>query len=162
MRVRTQLIPGGLTWRRSLCKSLSESRGWLVQAAAQHQYSGSINSSHVIGKRPGQRRIGNCAVFLGTLQVPGNMMNAEYFHVIASRAVDGNVVFMNDELTCSMHSSCPPHAGEAIELFCTLAQFFDKRTGSWRIILRDVLSDFVDRTKRCFCPFKRHVLQKRR
>jgi hypothetical protein len=71
------------------------------------------------------------------LQLSGHMMNAQYFHVVSAHAINGKVVFMNDELTRSVHPSDPPHAGEAGELFGALAQFFNKRSGSCRVILRD-------------------------
>jgi hypothetical protein len=50
----------------------------------------------------------------GKLKLSGyRIFYTEYFHVITAHTVDGEVVFMNDQLARSMHPSCPPHAGEA-------------------------------------------------
>jgi hypothetical protein len=55
----------------------------------------------------------SCPVFRSLkLQLSGDMMNAQYFHVTSAHTVNGEVVFMNNELTRSMHPSGPPHAGE--------------------------------------------------
>jgi hypothetical protein len=87
------------------------------------------------------------------------MVDAQNLHVIASDAVNGNVVFVEYKLSGSEHSAGPAHARKRFEPGRALLQFKGKRGGTSRAILRNVSGDFVNRAKCRLGPFKRHILQ---
>jgi hypothetical protein len=80
------------------------------------------------------------------------VLQSQDFDVIATHTVNGDVVLVQDQLTCARDPASPAHARMGLELGHGILQLQHKTGRAGRIVFGDEPGDFIDGWKRRLGP----------
>ena len=80
------------------------------------------------------------------------MMQSQDFNIIATHAVYGDVVLMQDQLARAGDAASPAHTRMGLKFSHSGLQLQHKAGGAGRIVCGDVTCDFINRSKSCLGP----------
>jgi hypothetical protein len=84
------------------------------------------------------------------------MMQSQNLNNIATHAVNGDVVFVQDKFTRARDAASPSHAGMSLKLGYGGLQLKHKTGGAGGVIFGDEASDFIYRCERCLALLDQH------
>jgi len=83
-------------------------------------------------------------------------MQSQNFNIVATYAVNGNVVFVQDQLTRAGDAASPAHTRMGLKFGHSGLQLQHKAGGAGRVVFGDESSDFIHRRERRPSPLDQH------
>ncbi len=86
----------------------------------------------------------------------GDVMQAEDFNVIASHAVDGDVVLVQDQFSCTGDTTCSAHTRMDLKLGHRVFQLQHKAGGTTGVVFGYESSNLINGIQRRLGPLQSH------
>ena len=79
-------------------------------------------------------------------------MQSQNFNIVATNAVNGDVVLVQDQLARAGDAASPAHARMGLKFGHSGLQLQHKAGGTGRVVFGDEASNFINRRERCLGP----------